>query len=171
MITPLGWLERVPTYKSSSRTSQSKDLSTYGLSRLSRSSAADILIYKQVSFQSVRTKSLMSSSPADRRRFNHLYPPKRQHRHPARTAAAAHAYAKAAGTDGRRCPSHMTIHLGSAILNRWSDQKAKNHGHRPRARATHDPGNPDVCPVGDLHKIFSDKQTLEKVYAGCRSAG
>src|ERR1700740_3092027 len=34
-----------------------------------------------------------------------------------------------------------------------------------------DPGNPDVCPVGDLHKIFSNQQTLAKVDAGCRSAG
>jgi tryptophanyl-tRNA synthetase len=34
-----------------------------------------------------------------------------------------------------------------------------------------DPGNPDVCPVGDLHKIFSDKTTMAKVYEGCRSAG
>src|SRR5260370_36115575 len=34
-----------------------------------------------------------------------------------------------------------------------------------------DPGNPDVCPVGDLHKIFSDKSTMAKVNEGCRSAG
>jgi tryptophanyl-tRNA synthetase len=34
-----------------------------------------------------------------------------------------------------------------------------------------DPGNPDVCPVGDLHKIFSSKETMAKVYEGCRSAG
>jgi len=34
-----------------------------------------------------------------------------------------------------------------------------------------DKGNPDVCPVGDLHKIFSSKETLAKVNEGCRSAG
>ena len=34
-----------------------------------------------------------------------------------------------------------------------------------------DPGNPDVCPVGDLHKIFSTRETMEKVYEGCRTAG
>jgi len=34
-----------------------------------------------------------------------------------------------------------------------------------------DPGNPDVCPVGDLHKIFSSKETMAKVNEGCRSAG
>jgi tryptophanyl-tRNA synthetase len=38
-----------------------------------------------------------------------------------------------------------------------------------RVRRT-DPGDPDVCPVGDLHKVFSSPETLEKVYAGCRSA-
>ena len=39
-----------------------------------------------------------------------------------------------------------------------------------RVRRT-DPGNPDVCPVGDLHKIFSSAETMEKVNVGCRSAG
>ena len=39
-----------------------------------------------------------------------------------------------------------------------------------RVRRT-DPGNPDVCPVGDLHKIFSSQETMAKVYEGCRSAG
>ena len=39
-----------------------------------------------------------------------------------------------------------------------------------RVRRT-DPGNPDVCPVGDLHKIFSSKETMAKVNEGCRSAG
>src|SRR6201984_444894 len=34
-----------------------------------------------------------------------------------------------------------------------------------------DPGNPDVCPVGDLHKIFSTKETMAKVNEGCRTAG
>ena len=34
-----------------------------------------------------------------------------------------------------------------------------------------DPGNPDVCPVGDLHKIFSTEEIMAKVNVGCRSAG
>jgi tryptophanyl-tRNA synthetase len=33
-----------------------------------------------------------------------------------------------------------------------------------------DPGDPDKCPVGDLHKVFSTEETMQKVYAGCRSA-
>jgi tryptophanyl-tRNA synthetase len=39
-----------------------------------------------------------------------------------------------------------------------------------RVRRT-DPGDPDKCPVGDLHKVFSTPETLAKVYEGCRSAG
>jgi tryptophanyl-tRNA synthetase len=39
-----------------------------------------------------------------------------------------------------------------------------------RVRRT-DPGNPDLCPVGDLHKIFSSKETIAKVDEGCRTAG
>jgi tryptophanyl-tRNA synthetase len=34
-----------------------------------------------------------------------------------------------------------------------------------------DPGNPDICPVGDLHKIFSDQASMAKVNVGCRTAG
>jgi tryptophanyl-tRNA synthetase len=34
-----------------------------------------------------------------------------------------------------------------------------------------DPGDPDKCPVGDLHKVFSTPETQAKMYAGCRSAG
>jgi tryptophanyl-tRNA synthetase len=39
-----------------------------------------------------------------------------------------------------------------------------------RVRRT-DKGDPDLCPVGDLHKVFSTPETLIKVYEGCRSAG
>jgi len=34
-----------------------------------------------------------------------------------------------------------------------------------------DPGNPEVCPVGDLHKVFSSPATREKVWPGCKTAG
>jgi tryptophanyl-tRNA synthetase len=39
-----------------------------------------------------------------------------------------------------------------------------------RVRRT-DKGDPDKCPVGDLHKVFSSPETMAKVYEGCRSAG
>jgi tryptophanyl-tRNA synthetase len=39
-----------------------------------------------------------------------------------------------------------------------------------RVRRT-DAGDPDKCPVGDLHKVFSTAETMANVYEGCRTAG
>ena len=50
-------------------------------------------------------------------------------------------------------------------------QKLKTMVTDPARIRRSDPGNPDVCPVGDLHKIFSGRETMAKVDAGCRSAG
>ena len=78
---------------------------------------------------------------------------------------------KLPGTDGRK----MSKSYGNSIL--MSDpeplirQKLKTMVTDPARVRRSDPGNPDVCPVGDVHKIFSSKDTLQKVYAGCRSAG
>jgi len=79
--------------------------------------------------------------------------------------------AKLPGTDGRK----MSKSYGNTILLTDPEvvvrQKLKTMMTDPaRVRRT-DPGNPDVCPVGDLHKIFSSRETLAKVDAGCRSAG
>jgi tryptophanyl-tRNA synthetase len=78
---------------------------------------------------------------------------------------------KLPGTDGRK----MSKSYGNTIMLTDPEpvvrQKLKTMVTDPaRVRRT-DPGNPDVCPVGDLHKIFSDQATRDKVNEGCRSAG
>jgi tryptophanyl-tRNA synthetase len=79
--------------------------------------------------------------------------------------------AKLPGTDGRK----MSKSYGNYIL--LSDPepvvraKLKPMVTDPaRVRRT-DPGNPDICPVGDLHKVFSAPDVIAKVNEGCRSAG
>src|ERR1700690_2451800 len=78
---------------------------------------------------------------------------------------------KLPGTDGRK----MSKSYGNTIL--LSDpepevrKKLKTMVTDPARIRRTDPGDPDKCPVGDLHKIFSSKETLAKVYDGCRSAG
>src|SRR5208282_2336440 len=78
---------------------------------------------------------------------------------------------KLPGTDGRK----MSKSYGNAILLTDPEplvrQKLKTMVTDPARVRRSDPGNPDVCPVGDLHKIFSSKETMAKVNAGCRSAG
>ena len=79
--------------------------------------------------------------------------------------------AKLPGTDGRK----MSKSYGNTILLTDPEpvvrQKLKTMVTDPARIRRTDPGNPDVCPVGDLHKIFSDRETIAKVDVGCRSAG
>jgi tryptophanyl-tRNA synthetase len=171
MITPLGWLERVPTYKDQQENLQGKDLSTHGFLGYPVLQAADILMYKG-DFVPVGEDQVphVELTREIARRFNQFYTrngtlvfPEPQ---PLLTPAA-----KLPGTDGRK----MSKSYGNTILLADPEtvvrQKLKTMVTDPARIRRTDPGNPDICPVGDLHKIFSSRETLAKVDAGCRSAG
>ena len=78
---------------------------------------------------------------------------------------------KLPGTDGRK----MSKSYGNTILITDPEpvvrQKLKTMVTDPARIRRTDPGDPDKCPVGDLHKVFSTPETMAKVYEGCRSAG
>jgi tryptophanyl-tRNA synthetase len=170
MITPLGWLERVPTYKEQRENIKDKDLGTYGFLGYPVLQSADILMYKAdvvpVGEDQVAHVELTREIT---RRFNGFYR-KSGDVFPEPQALLTRA-PKLPGTDGRK----MSKSYGNAILLTDPEpvvrQKLKTMVTDPARVRRSDPGNPDVCPVGDLHKIFSDAATLEKVYAGCRTAG
>jgi tryptophanyl-tRNA synthetase len=171
MITPLGWLERVPTYKEQRENITEKDLSTYGFLGYPVLQAADILIYKG-DFVPVGEDQVphVELTREIARRFNMFYPHKGLNVFPEPQPLLTPA-AKLPGTDGRK----MSKSYGNTILLTDPEpvvrQKLKTMVTDPaRVRRT-DPGNPDICPVGDLHKIFSDQATIAKVDVGCRSAG
>jgi tryptophanyl-tRNA synthetase len=167
MVTPLGWLERVPTYKEQRDNIQDKDLGTYGFLGYPVLQSADILIYKAdcvpVGEDQVAHVELTREIA---RRFNGFYGEVLPEPQALLTPAA-----KLPGTDGRK----MSKSYGNTILLTDPEpvlrQKLKTMVTDPARVRRSDPGNPDVCPVGDLHKIFSSKETLTKVYEGCRSAG
>jgi tryptophanyl-tRNA synthetase len=188
MITPLGWLERVPTYKEQRDNIKDKDLGTYGFLGYPVLQSADILIYKAdcvpVGEDQVAHVELTREIA---RRFNAFYPQKGVGGYASTTATPDELKqrfyvfpepqslltpaAKLPGTDGRK----MSKSYGNTIMLADPEpvvrQKLKTMVTDPaRVRRT-DPGNPDVCPVGDLHKIFSSKETMAKVNEGCRSAG
>jgi len=79
--------------------------------------------------------------------------------------------AKLPGTDGRK----MSKSYGNTVMLTDPEpvvrQKLRTMVTDPARVRRNDPGNPDVCPVGDLHKIFSTEETMAKVNEGCRSAG
>jgi tryptophanyl-tRNA synthetase len=74
MMTPLGWLERVPTYKDQQEKLENKDLSTYGFLGYPLLQAADILIYRadKVPVGEDQVPHIEFSRELARR-FNHLY--------------------------------------------------------------------------------------------------
>src|SRR5579863_6160259 len=170
MITPLGWLERVPTYKEQRENIKDKDLGTYGFLGYPVLQAADILMYKAdvvpVGEDQVAHIELTREIA---RRFNGFYG-KRGDVFPQPQALLTRS-PKLPGTDGRK----MSKSYGNAILLTDPEpvvrQKLKTMVTDPARVRRSDPGNPDVCPVGDLHKIFSDRATMDKVNVGCRSAG
>jgi tryptophanyl-tRNA synthetase len=171
MITPLAWLERVPSYKEQQANLTEKDLNTYGFLGYPLLQAADILIYKG-NFVPVGEDQVphVELTREIARRFNMFYKldgaavfPEPQ---PLLTRTP-----KLPGTDGRK----MSKSYGNTIMMADPEpvvrQKLKTMVTDPARVRRSDPGNPDVCPVGDLHKIFSDKAIIAKVYEGCRSAG
>jgi tryptophanyl-tRNA synthetase len=170
MITPLGWLERVPTYKEQRENIKDKDLGTYGFLGYPVLQAADILMYKAdvvpVGEDQVAHIELTREIA---RRFNGFYG-KRESVFPEPQVMLTRS-PKLPGTDGRK----MSKSYGNAILLTDPEpilrQKLKTMVTDPARVRRSDPGNPDLCPVGDLHKIFSDTVTMEKVNVGCRSAG
>jgi tryptophanyl-tRNA synthetase len=171
MITPLGWLERVPTYKEQQENLSGKDLSTYGFLGYPLLQSADILIY-QPQFVPVGQDQAahVELTREVARRFNQFYKLDGREVLPEPKVLLTPS-PKLPGTDGRK----MSKSYGNTILMTDPEpvvrKKLKTMVTDPaRVRRT-DPGDPDKCPVGDLHKVFSTPDTLARVYEGCRSAG
>jgi tryptophanyl-tRNA synthetase len=171
MVTPLSWLERVPTYKEQQENLTGKDLSTYGFLGYPLLQAADILIY-QPQFVPVGQDQAVHVELTREiaRRFNQFYKLDGREVLPEPLVKLTPS-PKLPGTDGRK----MSKSYGNTILMTDPEpvvrKKLKTMVTDPaRVRRT-DPGDPDKCPVGDLHKVFSSAETLAKVYDGCRTAG
>ena len=236
MMTPLGWLERVPSYKDQQEQLKDKDLATYGFLGYPLLQSADILLYR-AAFVPVGEDQVahVEITREVARRFNHLYGRepdfeqkaeraikelggrnitlyrqlRRRFQETGDAAALERARAlvgsntritvadrerllgylegssvsilpepqamltaspKVPGLDGRK----MSKSYGNTIAMREDPDlvaaKLKTMQTDPaRVRRT-DPGNPDICPVFELHKLYTDEATREWAAAGCRSA-
>ena len=171
MITPLGWLERVPTYKDQQEQLKEKDLATYGFLGYPVMMSADILVY-QTDFVPVGLDQAahVEITREIARRFNHIYGEDDREILPEPKVLLTPS-PKLPGTDGRK----MSKSYGNTIL--LSDPepevraKLKTMVTDPARIRRTDAGNPEICPVFDLHKVFSSGETQGEVRAGCTSAG
>jgi tryptophanyl-tRNA synthetase len=237
MITPLGWLERVPTYKDQQTRLADRDLSTYGFLGYPLLQSADILIYRAnlvpVGEDQVAHVELTREIA---RRFNHVYGREPDFEDKARAAVKKLGSKKAKlfaelRTRYQERGDGEALEAGRALLNGAQNlshgDKERLFGYlegggkiilvEPRALLTeaprmpgldgqkmsksyentiflredeatvtkkirtmptdparirrHDPGNPEICPVWQLHLVYSDGKRREWVDKGCRSAG
>ena len=167
MMIPISWLERNPTYKEKQEEIKEKDLSTYGFLGYPVLQAADILLYKP-DFVPVGKDQLphLELTREVARRFNDLY------KQPVFPQPKEHLtkFPKVLGTDGRK----MSKSYGNTINLSDSEpvvrQKLKTMVTDPARVRRMDPGNPDVCPVYDFHKIFSPLPIIEQINRECRTA-
>ena len=167
MFTPVPWLERVPTYKEKQQEDTTKDLSTYGFLGYPVLMAADILIYKaQVVPVGVDQVAHLELTREIARRFNTLYRPVFPEPQAKHTEVP-----KLLGTDGYKMSKTRgnTIELGESPESITA--KVKPMVTDPARKRRTDPGNPDICPVFDYHKVFSPPAVQAEAAQGCRTAG
>jgi tryptophanyl-tRNA synthetase len=237
MITPLGWLERVPTYKDQQEKLSHKDLATYGFLGYPLLMSADVLIYRanKVPVGEDQVPHLEFTRELARR-FNHIYGREPGFEEKAEAAikklggkkaklyselrtrfqeqgddealqsakalldeqqslslgdrerlfgylegsgkmilsepeAMLTAASRMPGLDGQK----MSKSYGNTISLREDEaevsKKIRTMPTDPaRVRRT-DPGDPDKCPVWQLHLVYSNDETKQWVQKGCRSAG
>jgi tryptophanyl-tRNA synthetase len=168
MITPLGWLERVPTYKEQQQNMPNKDLHMYGFLGYPVMMAADILMYRPAFVPVGEDQDVHVELTREvARRFNNFYNLAGQPVFPEPQTLLTPS-PKLLGSDKRK----MSKSYGNSIL--LSDEAPKveekiKGSVTDRPKLT-DHGAPDRCPVGNLHQIFSDRERLAYITEGCTQA-
>ncbi|MDR2165985.1 MAG: tryptophan--tRNA ligase [Zoogloeaceae bacterium] len=237
MMTPLGWLERVPTYKDQQEKLSHKDLSTYGFLGYPLLMSADILIYRanKVPVGEDQIPHLEFSREIARR-FNHLFGREPDFENKAKEAVRKlgskkarlydelrtrfqqdgdkaaleraqalleevqhlsvidrerlFGYLEGTGkmilaepeallTEASKMPgldgAKMSKSYGNAIALRETPEevtrKVRAMPTDPARMRRTDPGDPQKCPVWQLHRVYSDNACREWVQEGCASAG
>ena len=237
MLTPLSWLERVPTYKDQQEKLKEKDLATYGFLGYPLLQSADILLYRPAYVPvGVDQAAHVEIAREVARRFNHLYGRedgfeakaveaikkmggknaklyKRMLRdfqekgdtealEKGRAIVSEHASLtvadkerllgfiegggrsilvepevlltqtpKVPGIDGQKMSKSYGNTIGLREDPDSVDKKLRTMQTDPARVRRSDPGNPEKCPVWELHKIYSDDETRKWVWDGCTTAG
>jgi tryptophanyl-tRNA synthetase len=237
MVTPLGWLERVPTYKDQIEQLREQDLATYGFLGYPVLQSADILIYQAAGVPVGEDQvSHVELTRELARRFNFLFGRepgfedkaeaavgkmgkkqgrlyrelRRRYQEAGDTEALGEAQAllegqqnltmadrarlagylegggrsvlaepealltaapRMPGLDGRKMSKSYGNTLSLRETDAAIDQKIRTMPTDPARVRRSDPGEPEKCPVFDLHKVYSDDATRQWATQGCRSAG
>jgi tryptophanyl-tRNA synthetase len=167
MMTPLGWLERVPTFKEQQEQLSDRDLNQYGFLGYPLLMTVDIVIMKANTVP-VGEDQVFHLELAREivRRFNGLYGDCFPEPQPFLTPIP-----KLPGVDGRKMSKSYgnAIYLGDSAA--VVDEKIRPMVTDVRRKRRSDPGVPEDCPVFALHKAYSKADEIASVAEGCRTAG
>jgi tryptophanyl-tRNA synthetase len=166
MVTPLPWLERVPTFKDQQQQLQDRDLNTYGFLGYPLLQTADIIVYRanRVPVGEDQASHLELSREIVRR-FNNFYGEVFPEPLPLFTETP-----KVPGLDGRKMSKSYGNTIGltasadeirALVMTMFTD---------PNRIRRKDPGNPDICNLFQFHMLFSDPATIARVDHECRTA-
>jgi tryptophanyl-tRNA synthetase len=168
MITPLSWLERVPTYKEKQDNLQDRDLSMYGFLGYPVLMTADIIIYKAKHVPvGIDQMPHLEISREIARRFNHLY---KTDFFPDPEGLLT-AFPKVPGLDGRKMSKSYDNAIYLSDAPEVVEHKIRQMTTDPARIRRTDAGDPEKSPVYQLHKIFSTKEELKTIAEGCKTAG
>jgi tryptophanyl-tRNA synthetase len=166
MLTPVAWLERVPTYKEMVE-QLGLESPSYGLLGYPLLQSADILIYKPRWVPvGVDQAPHVELTREVARRFNHLFGPVFPEPDVKLTVIP-----KVPGTDGRKMSKSYDNAIYLADPPDVTVPRVKTMMTDPARKRRSDPGNPEVCPVFDLHRIFTPEAARAPLATGCRTAG
>jgi len=172
MITPLSWLERVPSYKEVRQQMAHKDLATYGFLGYPLLQTADIIIYR-ANYVPVGMDQLPHLELAREivRRFNFMYTGDEQGGIFPEPKELLTEAPKVPGTDGRKMSKSYenAIYLKDSSETVW--EKLRPMITDPARIRRTDPGDPEKCPVFELHGFFTPEEGRNEVAEGCRTAG
>jgi len=167
MITPVPWLERVPSYKEIRDELADRDLSTVGFLSYPLLQTADIAVYR-ASRVPVGEDQLahVELSRMVLRRFNSYYG--EVFPEPDGLVSVTR---RLPGLDGRKMSKSYdnALYLGdeAEVVKR----KVMSAPTDPQRVRRNDPGDPSVCYIFSYHKLFSSDELCTEVAGGCRSAG
>ena len=166
MITPIGWLERVPTYKEQIRQLSNKDLSTHGFLGYAVLQTADILMYR-ADFVPVGEDqaSHVELSREITRRFNSYYGnvfPEPQ--------ALFTPTPKVPGLDGQKMSKSYGNTINIADSPDVIREKCMGMFTDPTRLRRVDPGHPDSCNLYQFHRLVSPPEVQARVDRECRAA-
>lgn len=166
MIAPLGWLERVPSYKEMQQELSTKDLATYGFLGYPLLQTADVALYNGAKVPVGQDQvPHIELSREIVRRFNYLYGETLVEPQPLLTESP-----KLLGMDRRKMSKSYDNCLYLSDTPEQIEKKVKSAVTDPARLRRDDPGNPDVCLIYDYHKLHTPAAEVEKINLNCRNA-